>query len=72
MGVLATAATFLMIYYNSVPLNNYYFGYLFAAICSIGIKERLKYLYATKLAQIKTTNINNNQKKLQSNKNYDS
>lgn len=48
MGILATAATFLMIYYNAIPLNNYYFGYLFIALCSIGIRERQKYLYKIK------------------------
>ncbi|RGZ94529.1 hypothetical protein DW966_03865 [Bacteroides stercoris] len=44
LGILATAATFLMIYYNSVPLNNYYFGYLFWAMCFIGIRERNRYI----------------------------
>lgn len=58
MGILITAITFLMIYYNSIPLNNYYFGYLFAAICCIGIKERLKHLHTTKSIHILSKNIN--------------
>lgn len=49
IGVLATAATFLMIYYNSIPLNNYYLGYLFAAMCFIGIKNRQKELTLTRI-----------------------
>lgn len=42
IGILVTSATFLMIYYNSVPLNNYYLGYLFWAMCFLGIRERLR------------------------------
>ncbi len=44
MGILVTSATFLMIYYNSVPLNNYYLGYLFWAMCFLGIRERIRRL----------------------------
>lgn len=44
MGILVTGATFLMIYYNSVPLTNYYLGYLFWAMCFLGIKERIRKL----------------------------
>lgn len=47
IGILTTAATFLMIYYNSIPLTNNYFCYLFVAMCCIGIKERKISLYNT-------------------------
>lgn len=44
LGILSTASAFLMIYYNSIPLANYYFGYIFWAICSIAIRDRKKQL----------------------------
>ena len=44
MGMLVTGATFLIIYYNSIPLTSYYLGYLFWAMCFLGIRERIKRL----------------------------
>lgn len=40
LGILSTIAAFIMIYYNSAPINSYYLGYLFWAICYIAIRER--------------------------------
>ena len=40
LGMLSTIITFIIIYYNSIPLSNYYLGYLFWAICCIAINER--------------------------------
>lgn len=48
LGVLSTSIAFLMIYYNSSPLKNYYFGYIFWAICCIAIRERIKQLSLNK------------------------
>lgn len=48
LGILSTLLAFLMIYYNSSPLKNYYFGYIFWAICCIAIRERRKQLILKK------------------------
>lgn len=48
LGILSTFLAFLMIYYNSSPINSYYFGYIFWAICCIAIRERRKQLKLNK------------------------